>query len=440
MKLVRRVILFLFIACIASSWAQQADKNYDDLKKEIALIRAQLDSLKTLQRSAPVGVDDELETLAESIEKRLKELEQKIDAIARSTALVVFNPRLTAFLNVAARRDDHPVLDEEGGFDISNRPYLRSIELDFRAPVDPYAEAILILAVEDEAGEGFAVEPEEAYGILKRLPILESAPLGMKVRVGKFRSPLGVNNKLHMHDMPWTTRPLVVSRLFGTEHGDFFESGHAPVGVDFDFFLPTVIPGSTFEMNLDVVRGGELRVSQEHEGGRVGYIGHVNLSADWRNEHLVVLGASAYRERGESLTDLFGVDFTYKWSPTENRAARSFVAGGEWYTAKHEYNEPGGEPVIQKPSGWFAYAQYQLSYWWYVGARYDWVKEPYDDRLVTKAWSGYFSYYTTEFLRLRAGIDHRRSDIPGFEKLTSVNVEINFVFGSHPVEPYWVNR
>lgn len=441
MSIFRVILMCVFVMLPAVVLSQQpvaaSNNAIEALKQELALLRSQLDSLKMEQRASE---EDAVESLALRLEQRLKQLEQKIDAIARSTAPIVFNPRTTAFLNVAARRDNQPALDEEGQIDLSNRPYLRSVELDFQAPVDPYAEAVVILAVEDEAGQGFHVEPEEAYGLLKRLPILETAPLGLKLRLGKFRAPLGVNNRLHMHDLPWTTRPLVISKLFGTEHGEFFESGFAPIGADFDFFLPSPIPGSTLEMNLGVVRGGELRVIQGPNGGRVAGLGRLNLSADWNNEHLVIMGASGYREKGKSVTTLYGFDLTYKWSPTENRAGRSFVAGGEWYVARHEFDDPLAGTTLLEPTGGFAYAQLQLSYWWYLGVRYDWVKEVDDDQLSTRSYSAYLSYYTTEFLRLRAGIEHRRSDIPTFNRLTTVTVEANFVFGSHPVEPYWVNR
>ena len=80
--------------------------------------------------------------------------------------------------------------------------------------------------------------------------LLESAPLGMKLKVGKFRAPFGISNRLHLHDLPWTTRPLVVAKFLGTENGDFFECGFNPVGVDFDFFLPNPFPQSTLEKQL----------------------------------------------------------------------------------------------------------------------------------------------------------------------------------------------
>ena len=84
--------------------------------------------------------------------------------------------------------------------------------------------------------------------------------------------------------------------------------------------------------------------------------------------------------------------------------------------------------------------QYQTSYWLYLGVRYDWLKDPTDDRLTTSSVALYASYYTTEFLRFRIGVEHRRSDIPADDDITTGLFEVNFVFGSHPTEPYWVNR
>jgi hypothetical protein len=60
--------------------------------------------------------------------------------------------------------------------------------------------------------------------------------------------------------------------------------------------------------------------------------------------------------------------------------------------------------------------------------------------LITKSWSAYASYYTTEFLRFRLGFEHRQSDFAEQNDINTILLEINFVFGSHPTEPYWVNR
>jgi hypothetical protein len=412
----------------------------ENLRNEIRQLQGELDSLKTAQQNPEAEADDELALIEERFEQRLQELENKIDAISRSSAPIVFNPRTTAFINFAARADNRTVFDSEQEAQIDDRPFLRTIELDFRAPVDPYAEAITILAIEDEAGTGFAIDPEEAYGLIKRLPILETAPLGLKLKVGKYRAPLGVNNRLHLHDVPWTTRPLVVSKYLGTEHGDFFESGFNPIGMDLDFFLPNPIPSSTLEMNLDVVKAGELGLSEGRAGMQPAFLGHLNFSADWNNEHLLILGASAYDERGDNSTRLIGADLTYKWAPAERRQTRSFVAGGEIFFGKHSYADTALAEITNSPYGWYAYTQYQASYWLYLGLRYDWLQEPSDEQLITKSWSAYASYYTTEFLRFRLGFERRLSDIAGQNNANTVMFEINFVFGSHPTEPYWVNR
>ena len=382
-----------------------------------------------------------VDKLEETIENRLTYLENKIDAVSRATAPVAFNPGMTAFINFAARGDSKKVYDlADPTNEISNRPFLRTVEMELLGAVDPYASALAVISVENQAGKDFGIDAEEAYGLLKRLPILEDAPLGLKVKIGKYRAPFGVSNKIHMHDLPWTTRPLAVAKYLGTEHGDFFESGYNPTGMDMDFYVPNPIPATTLEMNLDVVRGGELALSQGHPGAQPAYIGHLNLSRDWSNRHLLTVGLSAYEEHGPAITRLYGADVTYKWAPLEQRESHSFVAGGEVFAGRNVYTDVTSLPVSNSPAGWYAYVQYQTSYWVYLGVRYDAVQEPSNDRLTTRSLGEYVSYYTTEFLRLRLGYEHRWSDIPAQDNLNTVLFEVNLVFGSHPTEPYWVNK
>jgi hypothetical protein len=60
--------------------------------------------------------------------------------------------------------------------------------------------------------------------------------------------------------------------------------------------------------------------------------------------------------------------------------------------------------------------------------------------LETDTYAAFLTYYTTEFLRLRLGYEHTKSDVAEMDGLDTGWLELNFVFGSHPVEPYWVNR
>ena len=426
---------------LAQEQGEGRQSELDGVRQELGRIHRELDSLKALPRPDQSVQEDELEQMEANLDKRITALENKIDAVSRASAPVVLNPRTTAFINFAARSDSRTVTDwADTANTISNRPYLRTLELELRNPVDPYAEAVAILSVENQAGREFGVDAEEAYGLIKQLPFLESAPLGMKLKVGKFRAPIGVNNKIHMHDLPWTTRPLAVARYLGSEHGDFFESGFNPTGIEADFFLPSPLPQTTLEMDLDAVRAGELGLIGGHGGSQPAWIGHMNLSRDWNNEHLLVVGASTYLEGGDAPTQLYGIDLTYKWAPLEERESHSFVAGGEVLAGRHKFVDPAAGAMTAAPVGWFGYLQYQTSYWLYLGLRYDWVQEPVNDQQVTRSLAGYASYYTTEFLRFRVGLEHRRSTLAALDNVTTGIFEVNFVFGSHPTEPYWVNK
>ncbi len=420
--------------------AQHFDTTAAQLRRELLELRLALDSLRLQQAATDSLQDDAADRREEQFDKRAQELENKIDALSRAVAPTVLNPRMTAFINFAARSDNRTQFDATGLHEISNRPFLRTTEMELRNAVDPYAEAVVVMSLENEAGQEFAIDAEEAYGLIKRLPILEDAPLGLKLKLGKFRAPIGVNNKIHLHDLPWTTRPLIVSRFLGTEHGNFFESGFNPTGVDLDFYLPNPFPGTTLEGNIDVVRSGDLALSHAYAGNQPGYVAHVTLSKDWSNEHLLLLGASGYTEGPPSPARLAAFDLTYKWAPAEQRESHSIVAGGEAFFARALRPDSLAGPVLENPYGWYAYLQFQSSYWWYWGLRADWLREPVNDQAITRAVAAYASYYTTEFLRFRLGIERRWSDLPLYDNSTTGILEVNFVFGSHPTEPYWVNR
>ena len=446
--MIRLLSLLIVSLCISYSvFAQHAETQRNDdverLRQEVRELRTELDSLRAqISTNDTTTQQDPVDQLEERLEKRLQYLENKIDAVSRTVAPIAFNPKMVTAVNFAARSDNKDVIDPSPDHNvISNRPFLRTVEVELSSAVDPYASAYTVISLENEANKDFGIDAEEAYGLIKRLPILESAPMGLKMKVGKYRASLGLDNKIHIHDLPWTTRPLIVSRYLGTDHGEFFESGFNPVGMDLDFYLPNPFPGTTLEMNLDVVRSGDIAVSNANLSlstnvRQPAYIGHLNLSKDWSNVHLLTIGASAYDEEGDYATHVYGADITYKWAPSEERESHSIVAGGEALIVDHL------DPLLNRihPFGWFSYLQYQTSYWLYLGARYDWIEEPVDANIITRNIGIYASYYTTEFMRFRLGFEHRQSDITAQDNLNTIIFDLNLVFGSHPTEPYWVNK
>src|ERR1041384_8361170 len=378
------------------------------------------------------------------LKSELADLKARQAANKPPTSLNALNPQITALLNGALRGDDRQVLTP-GGVAIDDRPFLRTAEFDFRAAVDPYADAVAIMSLEDEAGQGFGADVEEGYVIVKRLPILESAPLGLKLKLGRFRAPIGNVNRLHMHDLPWTTRPLPIARMLGTENGEFFESGFNPVGVDADVILPEIIPGTVLELNADVVDGGSIAIAgggHDHPG----FLGHANAFFTLADTHDVNLGVSGYYEGGGHRAGLLAADALYKWKPLAAGEFHSVVVGGELFYGDRKFGldtTGDGVPdmdVQAKPLAWYGFAQVQLSWHVYLGGRYDYAQHINDTSLTTQVAAAYLSYYTSEFLRFRAGYEHRWSDVPAQDGVNSFIAEVNVVFGSHPTEPYWVNR
>lgn len=375
------------------------------------------------------------------LKSELGDLKARLAASKPPASLNALNPQITAFINGALRVDDRPVLTPRG-VAIDDRPFLRTAELDLRAAVDPYADAVAILSLENEAGESFGVDAEEAYVVIKRLPVLESAPLGLKLKLGRFRAPIGSGNRIHMHDLPWTTRPLPIARMLGTENGEFFESGFNPVGAEAEVILPTVIPGVVQELTADVVDGGSIAIADglhDHPG----FIGHYNLFFTVRDTHDINLGLSGYYQGGAQRAGLWAIDALYKWKPLAAGEFHSVVIGGELFGADRRFLAPSVDgPMLlgATPRAGYGFAQVQLDWHTYVGARYDYAQDITNPRLATQVAAGYLSYYTSEFLRFRAGYEHRWSDVAGDSGVDSFIAEVNVVFGSHPTEPYWVNR
>jgi ElaB/YqjD/DUF883 family membrane-anchored ribosome-binding protein len=425
---------WIFALCFAQP------QDVEEWKKEVRQLRQELDEMKK-KRQEGVSEQD-LEKLEGRLEKRLKEMEQRLEAVSRAAAATAFNPKITAFINAAARVDDRRVFVDPMDPDSARQDdngYLRGAELDFRAPVDPYAEGILILAIEGGPEEGFEAEVEEGYALIKRLPVVESAPLGLKIKAGKFRTPFGVSNRLHLHDMPHITRPLVVARFLGSESGEFFEAGHSPVGVECEF-LPVPVEFPVLTVFADIVQPGHTAISEDNAPPQPpAALLHLDLFFPFHPEHKLNIGASGHWESGGFPASLFGIDWTYTWRPLEAGRNRSIVVGGEFFWARRAFDDSGSRER-NSPCGMYVYVQGQISQPLYLGVRYDWVQDIVDRSIETRAVSFFVTFYTSEFLRLRAGYEHRESDNPFEDGVDTVMVELNIVFGSHPVEPYWVNR
>jgi hypothetical protein len=152
-----------------------------------------------------------------------------------------------------------------------------------------------------------------------------------------------------------------------------------------------------------------------------------------------------------SEADFHGLDLTYRWKPLRRGESRSLLLGGEMMFARKAYPdamEPfevasaleGTLPGQGKPLGYTLFGQWQFDRRKYAGVRWDQTDVLYNPALQRRSVTPYFSYYFSEFLRFRLNYEHRWSDLYTEDKRDSVFAELNFVFGAHPPEPFWVNK
>ena len=433
MRLAAWVLLSTFVFP-SLAWAQ--DSAIELLKSEMAEMQ------KQMQKMA-----ERIEQLEQDKAASAEQAAQPAQPAVQST-LGALNPAITVFGNFVGRVDSNRVFNE-GGDRISNKFNLREVEIDMRAPIDPYADGVLIASLESEAPGKFSVAVEEGYVNIKKLPFLDEPPLGLKLKVGRFRPTFGKFNIIHTHDHPTIFRSLPTAEFMG-------EEGFIQNGVSGNFFIPTPWDAnSSLDATLEVLNGGDVAISPDARS-RMSYLGHLRWYRTLFDGHDLELGWSSYyhpANKSVRTADFHGVDFMYRWKPFRLGEYRSFLFGGELMFARRAYpstSEPADvaraiilkdlQPGRGKPFGYSLFTQWQVNQRTYAGLRWDQTTTLFDPGLKRQSLTPYISYYLSEFLRARLNYEHRWSDLFTENKRNSLFFELNWVFGSHPPEPFWVNR
>jgi hypothetical protein len=408
------------IACVPSlALAQDTGQDkaaIEDLKKKLA----ELDSKHS----------DEIDDLKFQIETLEKEV-----AAAKTAAQTksgqsnnVFNPQITVFGDFIGRVDNQHVYAEDDPTlpRVDDQFNLRETEFDFRAPIDPWSDAVVILSVESPSPNEFETSIEEGYFTLKKLPFLDSAPAGLKLQVGRFHQDFGRFNMTHLHDLPQPNYPRSLTNFLGND-------AYVQDGIGGQFFLPSPSESSTLQANFALLDGGNIPIDPANNGANQAGLGRVEWFGELTDSQNLDLGVSAWSEDADH--SLYGLDATYKWKPLAGGEWHSFLLGGELFSAA--LDDPSTD---DHPMGFYVWSQYQFTQNVYLGVRYDRAEEVVDSSLVTNTYGTYLTYYTTEFLRFRLGLEHADSDVSTLDGRNTALIQMTMVFGSHPTEPYWVNH
>lgn len=388
---------------------------------------------------APDGPESDEDALRRSALGQTDDTEQVLygqlldSFYAVANRLNAFNPRITAFGDVIGRWSvgSHELVED--GRDVDDRIALSEAEIDLRADVDPYAKGVLIIAFEEEGGGEYAAGIEEGY------VTLETLPWGFHATIGRFRVPFGRMNALHRHDLPQTIRPHALNDLFG-------EEGLVEQGA----ILAWLAPHVPLELRFAFMNGENDAAFGGTDSDDPSYLGRAEYFLQLTPNAFASIGTSylyGNGDRPDPMTDspstahqqthILGADLLLKWQWNQ---FQSIAIQGELYSIRKEVAS-GGD--YEHAFGAYGFIQVQPLQRWYLGLRYDY--SDYDeavedaDQWATSAW---VSYYTTEFLRFRVGYEHReRSSSGGGEPDNdTIFFQLTFVFGSHPAEPFWVNR
>lgn len=393
-----------------------------DVQAALADLHARLGLLEDQHADQVDDLQFEIEGLHDEI--------ARIEARSRTTTqrLSAFNPAITVFGNFVARSDDRAVYVDNDPAEgrVDDQFNLREVELDFRAAIDPWADGVLIASYESEVAGDSSASIEEGYVMLKKLPYFDSAPGGLKLQIGRFRTAFGRFNQIHLHDLPQSSYPNSLNTFLGAE-------GTTSDGMSGQFFLPSPSESQTLETTVAVINGGSTPITAGQAQSNLSVLARLKWFADFGQGQNMELGLSGL----QSDTDhrLFGADATLKWKPHASGQWHSFLIGGEVFQGHQD------DPALaDAPLGFYLWSQYQFNRNAYLGVRFDRTEDLADSSLLTHSYGTYFTYYTTEFLRLRLGVEHTESDLPLIDGLNTILLELNFIFGSHPVEPYWVNR
>lgn len=338
-----------------------------------------------------------LKQARESFEKRIVELEQKLDSKTTPTAAPSApqaakasdaNPAISLILSgtyADLKRD--PQSYRIGGFmpgrEVEGPPKrgfgLAESELVMSANIDPYFRGKFVAALTPEN----EVEIEEAY--------VESVAFGHGItgRAGRFFSGVGYLNSQHPHAWDFVDAPLAYQAFFGGNLKDD--------GLGIRWLAPTEL---FLELGFEALRGTGFPSSERDRGGfgtRAAYAhmgGDVGASHAWRTGVSLVDAHPldrAYddvdsldrevKNRFSGRSRTFVIDGVWKWAPEGDARKTNFKLQGEYFrrhergSLVHDVDAAGAGPLAgayaSRQSGYYVQGVYQFRPRWRIGARYD---------------------------------------------------------------------
>ncbi len=326
-------------------------------------------------------------------------------------------------------------------------------ELAIESNIDDRFHGWTTIAFENEGGDT-VVAVEEAY--INTL----SLPYGLAVKLGRFYSDIGYQNRQHPHAWEFADSPLVYRAFLANQLGDDGAQVRwlAPTDL-FAEFGTELLRGDGFPAGGEQRDGIEAWTVFTHVGGDVG------AGGSWRAGLWHFDGNAVDRRSGEDIETGFtgdsridGIDLVYKWAPNGNPLQRNLVLQAEAMrrsesgTVVYDPDGSGDTSAYDGDQfGWYVQGVYQFMPRWRVGLRYDRlsadnsVSNPVadtslallaDDSSTPQRYSAMVDFSNSEFSRFRVQYNRDESRPDGADADNQILLQYIVSMGSHPAHQF----
>ena len=421
----RKINFSLFCFLCLVNRAEAGEPLLESLQKEIHSLTETVAGLQSTVHSQTDLIQKQSIRInaLERGEDQAKETAQPAGA-PRMAGLQGFNPEIGVTGTVQTKLTENSN-DGEGNDTIA----LKELELNFAQVVDPYSRLDAIISFND-AIENQNANIEEAYYTHWELP------LGFTGQIGKFRSKIGKQNLMHLHQLDTTDYPLVIKDFFG-EEGLASSGARLQNMIPNPWDIPVEITGEVLRGNNGPSFSGISRrpIFNTHVKTYFDLTKDSNLELGWTtlfgDEDPPILdsnGNKITRSKGQDRygVKVFGGDATFNWFLPEGRKLK-------WQNEIYFQNRTHRVHVNDDPWGFYSLLDFRFSPRFSTGIRFDYL-EPLDvvgQHLRSTQISPYISFWQSEFADFKLQYSHVESANASANSDNLIVLQADFLIGAH---------
>lgn len=476
------IIACISISCLAVP-ARPAEDEVQQLKQQLQQMQADFEKTRHQQQQQIDALTRKLEALtrpapapvatapAKSLEQELTAAAATVPPAASSVAPVAMGASRpgSTYMNISygaamtagwTSQQDPSARLELGDHDPIKRGFsLRNAEIAVDGAVDPYFKGFANIVLKLDQNNQTTVELEESF--------LQSTslPANLQFKAGQYFAAFGRQNPTHPHTWAFADQSLVLARMFGPDGLRSIGaqlSWLAPTSFYTEFFLSVMDgqgstafsfcnPGNPDAAGVNRFVGRATLDRPLHGAADLLFVPRVATSFELSDTQTLLAGASAAfgpNDTGpDSRTEIYGVDFYWKWKPANATQGFPYVA---WQTEGlyRRFAAGSGLPKpVALPAGTLRdYGFYSQIVWgfiprWNAGFRVDYVNGNADVFDANDPFRGERTRFTPELtflpsefskVRLQYNLDHGAA----FGTANSVWMQLEFGLGAHAAHKY----